>query len=222
MIEIMDINGKNFKKFIERRNKYDGQNGPKSREKQHSKGKLTAQERIHLLFDEDTFEEIDSFATPSVAEKGFGKVTSSFGDGVVIGHGKISGRLAFAYAQDFNVMGGSLGAVHAAKINKVQDMALKMGAPIIGLIDSGGARIQEGVASLAGYSSIFYRNVQASGVIPQISVVMGPAAGGAVYSPSITDFVFMTNKTSYMFVTGPNVVKEDRFRHGLTWSMPKS
>ena len=121
---------------------------------------------------------------------------------------KISGRLAFAFAQDFTVMGGSLGSVHAAKIAKIQDMALKMGAPVIGLIDSGGARIQEGVSSLAGYAAIFNRNVRSSGVIPQISVIMGPAAGGAVYSPSLTDFVFMTNKTSYMFVTGPNVVKE--------------
>ena len=204
----MDINGRNFTRFLERKNKYESQKTSKFSEKQHSKGKLTARERIEILFDNGTFEEIDAFVTPSVSEKGFGRMTSSFGDGVIIGHGKISNRLAFAYAQDFNVMGGSLGAVHASKIAKIQDMALKLGVPIIGLIDSGGARIQEGVASLAGYSTIFFRNVQASGVIPQISVIMGPAAGGAVYSPSITDFVFMTNKTSYMFVTGPNVVKE--------------
>lgn len=204
----MDINGRNFTKFQDRLNKYEKQNSVEAAEKQHSKGKLLAYERILILFDKGTFEEIDAFVTPATIEKGFGRMTHTFGDGVIIGHGKISGRLAFAYAQDFNVMGGSLGAVHAAKIQKIQNMALKMGAPIIGLIDSGGARIQEGVASLAGYAGIFYRNVQSSGVIPQISVIMGPAAGGAVYSPSITDFVFMTNKTSHMFVTGPNVVKE--------------
>ena len=204
----MDINGRNFVRFIDRQTIFNKQYSKESVDKQHNKGKLTARERIALLFDEDTFEEIDAFATPSTMDTGFGKIKSSYGDGVIIGHGKISNRLAFAYAQDFNIMGGSLGSVHAAKIAKIQDMALKMGAPMIGIIDSGGARIQEGVASLAGYAGIFFRNVQASGVIPQISVIMGPAAGGAVYSPSITDFVFMTNKTSYMFVTGPNVVKE--------------
>lgn len=204
----MDINGRNFNKFLERKKKYENQNSAKVAEKQHNKGKLTAKERIDILFDNGTFEEIGAFVVSENSDRSFGKVNSAFGDGVIIGHGKISKRHAFAYAQDFNVMGGSLGAVHASKIAKIQDMALKMGAPIIGLIDSGGARIQEGVASLAGYASIFYRNVQASGVIPQISVIMGPAAGGAVYSPSMTDFIFMTNRTSYMFVTGPNVVKE--------------
>ncbi|MCB8994343.1 MAG: acyl-CoA carboxylase subunit beta [Bacteroidales bacterium] len=204
----MDINGRNFTKFLDRKRKYDKQNSKEAAEKQHSKGKLLAYERIEILFDKGSFEEIDAYVTPAFIEKGFGKMTSSYGDGVVIGHGLISGRLAFAYAQDFNVMGGSLGAVHAAKIQKIQNMALKMGAPLVGLIDSGGARIQEGVASLAGYAGIFFRNVQSSGVIPQISVIMGPAAGGAVYSPSITDFVFMVSKTSHMFVTGPNVVKE--------------
>jgi len=204
----MDINGRNFKQFLEREKAYDLQNNEKAKEKQHAKGKLTALERLELLFDKGTFQRIDAFTSAPSGDSGFGKVDQAYGDGVFIGHGKISNRLAFAYAQDFNVMGGSLGQVHAAKIAKIQDMALKMGAPIIGLIDSGGARIQEGVASLAGYAGIFYRNVQSSGVIPQISVIMGPAAGGAVYSPSITDFVFMTNKTSYMFVTGPNVVKE--------------
>lgn len=204
----MDANGRHFIKFTERLNVFAEQNSKENTEKQHSKGKLTARERIDLLFDEGTFEEIDAFATPSAKDTGFGKIKHSFGDGVIIGYGKISSRLTFAYAQDFNVMGGSLGSVHAKKIAKIQDMALKMGAPIVGIIDSGGARIQEGVASLAGYAAIFSRNVQSSGVIPQISVIMGPAAGGAVYSPSITDFVFMTNKTSYMFVTGPNVVKE--------------
>jgi propionyl-CoA carboxylase beta chain len=204
----MDINGRNFTKFREREKLFQDQNGPEAVRKQHARGKLTARERIDILFDEGTFEEIDAFVKPALSDSSFGRVTESYGDGVIIGHGMISDRLAFAYSQDFNVMGGSLGQIHAAKIAKIQDMALKMGAPMIGLIDSGGARIQEGVASLAGYAGIFYRNVQASGVIPQISVIMGPAAGGAVYSPSITDFVFMTNKTSYMFVTGPNVVKE--------------
>jgi len=204
----MDINGRNFIKFLERKKNYENQYSEKVAEKQHNKGKLTAWERINILFDKDTFVEIDAFVVPANSDRIFGKVTTSFGDGVIIGHGKISKRHAFAYAQDFNVMGGSLGSVHASKIAKVQDMALKMGAPIVGLIDSGGARIQEGVASLAGYAGIFFRNVQASGVIPQISVIMGPAAGGAVYSPSITDFIFMTNKSSYMFVTGPNVVKQ--------------
>jgi propionyl-CoA carboxylase beta chain len=204
----MDINGRNFTRFLERRGVYDSQHDSKAEEKQHAKGKLTAWERIGILFDEDTFEEIDAYVTADRSDTGFGKVKKAYGDGVIIGHGLIRGRLTFAYAQDFTVMGGSLGSVHAAKIMKIQDMALKMGAPMIGLIDSGGARIQEGVASLAGYAGIFYRNVQSSGVIPQISVIMGPAAGGAVYSPSITDFVFMTNQTSYMFVTGPNVVKE--------------
>ena len=204
----MDVKGRNFTRFLERQGVYYSQHDSKAEEKQHAKGKLTAWERIEILFDEDTFEEIDAYVTADRSNSSFGKVKQSYGDGVIIGHGLIRGRLAFAYAQDFTIMGGSLGMVHASKIMKIQDMAMKMGAPMIGLIDSGGARIQEGVASLAGYAGIFYRNVQSSGVIPQISVIMGPAAGGAVYSPSITDFVFMTNMTSYMFVTGPNVVKE--------------
>lgn len=204
----MDTNGKLFKKFLEREEKIDNQFSSENAKKQHAKGKLTARERIDLLFDKDSFEEIDAFVTPATITTKFGKITESFGDGVIVGHGKVSGRLVFAYAQDFTIMGGSLGTVHAQKISKIQEMALKMGAPIIGLIDSGGARIQEGIASLAGYASIFKNNIQSSGVIPQISVIMGPAAGGAVYSPALTDFVFMTNKTSYMFVTGPSVVKE--------------
>ncbi len=204
----MDVKGRNFTRFLERKAVFDSQHDNKAEDKQHAKGKLTAWERIEILFDEDTFEEIDAFVTADRNNTGFGKVKQAYGDGVIIGHGLIRGRLTFAYAQDFTVMGGSLGSVHAEKIMKIQDMALKMGAPMIGLIDSGGARIQEGVASLAGYAGIFYRNVQSSGVIPQVSVILGPAAGGAVYSPSITDFVFMTNMTSYMFVTGPNVVKE--------------
>ncbi|MBN1951111.1 MAG: acyl-CoA carboxylase subunit beta [Bacteroidales bacterium] len=204
----MDVNGRQFKKFLERKNSLSQYQNEFAEKKQHAKGKLSARERIELLFDPDTFNEIDGFSRTAAADTKFGKMVDAYGDGVIIGHGKILGRTAFVYSQDFTVMGGSLGSVHADKIMKIQDMAMKMGAPMIGIIDSGGARIQEGVASLAGYAGIFKRNVQSSGVIPQISVIMGPAAGGAVYSPSITDYVFMTNGTSYMFVTGPNVVKE--------------
>lgn len=175
-------------------------------EKQHKRGKLTARERILLLFDEETFEELDAYAPP--AGTSFGKSTKAFGDGVITGFGKVNGRLVCVYSQDFNILGGSLGAMHAEKIIKIQDLALKTGAPVVGLIDSGGARIQEGISSLNGYAGIFKHNVISSGVIPQISVIMGPAAGGAVYSPALTDFIFMTADTSYMFVTGPNVVKE--------------
>ena len=204
----MDLSGKNYKTFIERQEALKKQYSPKQAEKQHLKGKLTAHERINLLFDSDTFEEIDAFVMPASQPVEFGKVERTFGDGVIVGHGKINGRLVFAYAQDFTIMGGSLGLVHSKKITKIQEMALKMGSPIIGLMDSGGARIQEGVASLSGYASIFHNIIHSSGIIPQISVIMGPAAGGAVYSPALTDFVFMVNHTSYMFVTGPNVVKE--------------
>jgi propionyl-CoA carboxylase beta chain len=204
----MDLSGKSYKTFIERREALKKQYSPKQAEKQHSKGKLTAQERINLLFDSGTFEEIDAFVTPADQPVEFGKVEKFYGDGVIVGHGKVNGRLVFAYAQDFTIMGGSLGLVHSKKIAKIQEMALKMGAPIIGMMDSGGARIQEGVASLSGYASIFQNIIQSSGIIPQISVIMGPCAGGAVYSPALTDFVLMVNHTSFMFVTGPNVVKE--------------
>ncbi len=204
----MDVSGKHYKAFLEREEALKDQYNPKNAQKQHVKGKLTAHERINLLFDKNTFEEIDAFVTPASQPVEFGKIERKYGDGVIVGHGKINGRLVFAYAQDFTVMGGSLGLVHSKKITKIQEMALKMGAPIIGLMDSGGARIQEGVASLSGYASIFHNIIQSSGIIPQISVIMGPAAGGAVYSPALTDFVFMVNHTSYMFVTGPNVVKE--------------
>ena len=204
----MDLSGKHYKAFIERQEALKKQYSPQQAEKQHSKGKLTAFERINLLFDAGSFEEVYTFVTPAAQPVEFGKVEKSFGDGVIVGHGRVNGRLVFAYAQDFTIMGGSLGIIHAKKIAKIQEMALKMGSPIIGLIDSGGARIQEGVASLSGYASIFHNIIQSSGIIPQISVIMGPAAGGAVYSPALTDFVFMTNHTSYMFVTGPNVVKE--------------
>lgn len=204
----MDLSRKYYKAFAERQEAIRKQYGPHQAEKQHRKGKLTAQERIGLLFDPGSFEEIDAFVTPADQPVEFGKVERAYGDGVIVGHGKINGRLVFAYAQDFTIMGGSLGIVHAKKIAKIQEMALKMGSPIIALIDSGGARIQEGVASLSGYAGIFHNIIHSSGIIPQISVIMGPAAGGAVYSPALTDFVFMVSNTSYMFVTGPNVVKE--------------
>jgi propionyl-CoA carboxylase beta chain len=173
---------------------------------QHKKGKLTARERIHLLLDEGSFEETGMFVTHRSTEFGLEK-EKYLGDGVVTGYGTINGRLVYVFAQDFTVFGGSLSEAHAEKICRIMDLAMKNGAPIIGLNDSGGARIQEGVVSLGGYADIFYRNTLASGVIPQISAIMGPCAGGAVYSPAITDFIFMVENTSYMFVTGPNVVK---------------
>jgi len=174
--------------------------------KQHAKGKLTARERIHFLIDEGTFEEIGALVTHRT--KDFGMESQIFlGDGVITGHGLVNGRLVYVFAQDFTVFGGSLSETHAEKICKIMDLAMKTGVPLIGLNDSGGARIQEGVRSLGGYADIFYRNVRSSGVIPQISAIMGPCAGGAVYSPAITDFTLMVEDTSYMFVTGPNVVK---------------
>jgi acetyl-CoA/propionyl-CoA carboxylase carboxyl transferase subunit len=175
-------------------------------EAQHAKGKLTARERIELLLDPGSFIEVDKFVQHRASSFGMDK-KRFLGDGVVTGYGKVDGRLVYVYAQDFTVLGGSLGEMCAEKIAKIQDLALQNGAPIIGLNDSGGARIQEGVASLAGYGEIFYRNVEASGVIPQITAIMGPCAGGAVYSPAITDFIFMTRGTSHMFVTGPDVVE---------------
>jgi propionyl-CoA carboxylase beta chain len=175
-------------------------------EAQHKKGKLTARERIALLLDEGTFEELDKFVMHRSKDFGLDK-EYYLGDGVVTGYGEVNGRLVYVYSQDFTVFGGSLSETHAEKICKVMDLALKNGAPIIGMNDSGGARIQEGVNSLGGYADIFYRNTLASGVVPQISAIMGPCAGGAVYSPAITDFILMVEHTSYMFVTGPNVVK---------------
>ena len=175
-------------------------------EKQHAKGKLTARERIHFLLDEGSFEEIGMLVTHRTKEFGMEK-QKFLGDGVVTGYGTANGRLVYVFAQDFTVFGGSLSETHAEKICKIMDLAMKNGAPVIGLNDSGGARIQEGVRSLGGYADIFYRNVRSSGVIPQISAVMGPCAGGAVYSPAMTDFTIMVEQTSYMFVTGPNVVK---------------
>ena len=175
-------------------------------DKQHEKGKLTARERVNLLLDDGSFEEIGILVTHRTKDFGMANQIIN-GDGVVTGYGMVDGRLVYVFAQDFTVFGGSLSETHAEKICKIMDMAMKNGAPLIGLNDSGGARIQEGVRSLGGYADIFYRNVMASGVIPQISAIMGPCAGGAVYSPAITDFTIMVEDSSYMFVTGPNVVK---------------
>jgi propionyl-CoA carboxylase beta chain len=175
-------------------------------EAQHKKGKLTARERIHFLLDEGSFEEIGQLVTHRSTNFGLEK-QKFLGDGVVTGYGSVNSRLVYVYAQDFTVMGGSLAEAHAQKICRIMDLAMKNGAPVIGLNDSGGARIQEGVVSLGGYADIFYKNTQASGVIPQLSAIMGPCAGGAVYSPALTDFIMMVEDTSYMFVTGPNVVK---------------
>ena len=180
--------------------------GPERRERQHAEGKLTARERVDLLLDEGTFEELDKLVEHRCLDFGMAEQKVP-GDGVVSGHGRIDGRLVFVFAQDFTVFGGSLSETNARKICKVMDLALKAGAPVIGLNDSGGARIQEGVASLAGYADIFLRNTLASGVIPQISAILGPCAGGAVYSPAITDFNVMVKDTSYMFVTGPDVIR---------------
>ncbi|MDR2164756.1 MAG: acyl-CoA carboxylase subunit beta [Zoogloeaceae bacterium] len=181
--------------------------GQKRIDNQHKKGKLTARERIELLLDPDTFEEWDTFKEHRCVDFGMGQAEKIPGDGVVTGYGMINGRLVFVFSQDFTVFGGALSEAYAEKICKIMDHAMKVGAPVIGLNDSGGARIQEGVASLAGYADIFQRNVLASGVVPQISMIMGPCAGGAVYSPAMTDFIFMVKDSSYMFVTGPDVVK---------------
>ncbi len=180
--------------------------GPERREREHQAGKLTARERVALLLDEGTFEELDKFVTHRCDDFGMQDQRPS-GDGFVTGFGRIDGRLMYVFAQDFTVFGGSLSESNALKICKIMDLAMRNGAPVIGLNDSGGARIQEGVMSLAGYADIFLRNTLASGVVPQISAIMGPCAGGAVYSPAITDFIFMTRDTSYMFVTGPDVIK---------------
>ena len=180
--------------------------GQKRIDAQHAKGKLTARERIELLLDVDSFEEYDMFVTHRCSEFGMEK-TKMAGDGVVTGWGTINGRIVYVYSQDFTVFGGSLSETHAEKICKILQMAMKNGAPVVGINDSGGARIQEGVASLGGYADVFQQNILASGVVPQISMIMGPCAGGAVYSPAITDFIFMVRDSSYMFVTGPDVVK---------------
>lgn len=200
------MKNKKLSELLDIKKKINLGGGEAAIKKQHERGKLTARERLNLLFDKDSFIELDVFITHrshnfSMEEKKF------FGDGVVSGYGQVDGRLVYAYAQDFTVLGGSLGEYHANKIVKVMELALKAGAPIIGLNDSGGARIQEGVGSLSGFGKIFKANTISSGVIPQISVIMGPCAGGAVYSPAITDFIYMVEKTSQMFITGPEVIK---------------
>src|SRR5437588_460745 len=180
--------------------------GKQRQDRQKAEGKLTARERVSLLLDRDSFEEVDKFVTHRCLD--FGMQEQQYpGDGVVAGYGRIDGRLVYVFAQDFTVFGGSLSETNAQKICKIMDLAMKMGAPVIGLNDSGGARIQEGVVSLGGYADIFLRNTLASGVIPQISAIMGPCAGGAVYSPAITDFIMMVDNSSYMFITGPDVIK---------------
>ncbi|MBD3625965.1 MAG: methylmalonyl-CoA carboxyltransferase, partial [Rhodobacteraceae bacterium] len=192
---------------LERRRGHARMGGGQRRiDAQHSKGKLTARERLDVLLDDGSFEEFDMFVAHRATD--FGMSEQKYpGDGVVTGWGTINGRMVYVFSQDFTVLGGSLSETHAQKICKIMDMAVRNGAPVIGLNDSGGARIQEGVASLAGYAEVFQRNVLASGVVPQISVIMGPCAGGAVYSPAMTDFIFMVRDSSYMFVTGPDVVK---------------
>jgi len=195
-----------IRELEEKRVRARGGGGVKRVQAQHAKGKLSARERLELLLDPDSFEEWDMFVEHRCTDFGMGSQTIP-GDGVVTGYGTVNGRLVFVFSQDFTVFGGSLSEAHAEKICKIMDRALKVGAPVIGLNDSGGARIQEGVASLAGYAEVFQRNVMASGVVPQISMIMGPCAGGAVYSPAMTDFIFMVKDSSYMFVTGPDVVK---------------
>lgn len=192
--------------LIQKRNEARLGGGEKRIEKQHSRGKHTARERLEMLLDPDSFEEMDMFVTHRSTNFGLDK-TKFLGDGVVTGSGTIDGRLVYVYAQDFTVMGGALGEMHAKKITKVMEQAMKVGAPVIGINDSGGARIQEGVNALAGYGEIFQQNIEASGVIPQITAIFGPCAGGAVYSPALTDFIIMASGTSYMFLTGPKVVK---------------
>ena len=195
-----------IRKLEEMRDKARLGGGERRIKAQHAKGKLTARERIEILYDEGSFEEWDMFVEHRCNDFGMEKEKIP-GDGVVTGFGTINGRLCFVFSQDFTVFGGALSEAHAEKICKIMDQAIKVGAPVIGLNDSGGARIQEGVASLGGYAEVFQRNVLASGVVPQISMIMGPCAGGAVYSPAMTDFIFMVEDSSYMFVTGPDVVK---------------
>jgi propionyl-CoA carboxylase beta chain len=195
-----------YHEFEDKNRKAELGGGPDKIAKIHKAGRLTARERIILLLDPDTFVETDKLVTHRCHDFGMEK-NKILGDGMVAGYGKVDGRLVFVFAQDFTVYGGTMSRANADKVIKIMDMAMRMGAPLIGLNDSGGARIQEGVESLAGYADIFYRNVMASGVIPQISAIMGPCAGGAVYSPAMTDFIFMVKESSYMFVTGPEVIR---------------
>ena len=203
----MSVTEERYEELKRRLEKADEAGGPGKVAKQHEQGKLTARERVLELLDEGSFDEIDKFVIHRCRDFG---MDGNFvpGEGVVSGFGKVNGRGVYVFAQDFTVFGGSLSYTHAQKICKVMDLAYRNGYPLIGINDSGGARIQEGVESLGGYGDVFYRNVKASGVIPQISVIMGPCAGGAVYSPAVTDFIFMTEKTSYMFITGPQVIKQ--------------
>ncbi|MDW7691526.1 acyl-CoA carboxylase subunit beta [Flammeovirgaceae bacterium SG7u.111] len=202
----MATNSERIKELIDKRKEARLGGGEKRIDAQHAKGKFTARERIEMLLDEGSFEEYDMFVTHTSTDFGLDK-QKYLSDGVVTGHGTIDGRIVFVYFQDFTVFGGSLSRAYARKICKIMDQAMKVGAPIIGINDSGGARIQEGVKSLAGYADIFQRNIMASGVVPQLSAIFGPCAGGAVYSPALTDFIIMVDKTSYMFVTGPKVSK---------------
>jgi acetyl-CoA carboxylase carboxyltransferase component len=202
----MGITSDKIRELKQKEQQIMGMGGQKALEKRREKGKLNARERLDILFDKGTFRELDMFVTHRCTNFGMENVEIP-ADGVVTGHGKVDGRIVFAYAQDFTARAGSLGEMQAKKICKVMDMALKSGAPIIGMNDSGGARIQEGIDALSGYGEIFFRNSAASGVIPQISAIMGPTAGGAVYSPAMTDFIFMVKESSYMFITGPNVIK---------------
>src|SRR3954464_15954605 len=195
-----------LKELADRERRAEEGGGQERVAKQHAAGKLTARERVELLLDPGSFNELDKFVTHRCTDFEMDK-QKFLGDGVVTGFGTVGGRVVYVFSQDFTVFGGSLSGAHASKICKVMDLALKTGCPLIGLNDSGGARIQEGVESLGGYAEIFWRNVQCSGVIPQISLVMGPCAGGAVYSPAMTDFVMMVEGSSYMFITGPDVVK---------------
>ena len=201
-----DINQRNLAELAARHAIAEEGGGPERREREKAAGKLSARERVEFLLDEGTFEETDKFVTHRATDFGMADQRVP-GDGFITGYGRVNGRVVFVFAQDFTVFGGSLSEANAAKIVKIMDMAMRVGAPIVGLNDSGGARIQEGVVSLAGYTDIFLRNTLASGVVPQISAILGPCAGGAVYSPAITDFTLMTEKTSYMFVTGPDVIK---------------
>ena len=212
---------KKIEQLRARRAKILAGGGPSRIEKQHSQGKMTARERLTALLDPGSFVELDAFVEHRCTNFGMEQVEAP-GEGVVTGYGTIDGRLVYVYAQDFTVLGGSLGEMHAKKIWKVQDLAMEMGAPIIGLNDSGGARIQEAVDALAGFGGIFFRNTRSSGVVPQISVIMGPCAGGAVYSPALTDFVFMVNKTSNMFITGPQVIRRSPARTSppKSWAAP--
>ena len=195
-----------IQQLLEKREEAKAGGGIKRIEAQHEKGKYTARERIDMLLDDGSFEETDMFVSHRSHDFGLEK-QKYLSDGVVTGHGTIDGRVVYVYSQDFTVFGGSLSETNALKVCKIMDQAMKVGAPVIGINDSGGARIQEGVKSLAGYAEIFERNILASGVIPQISAIFGPCAGGAVYSPALTDFIIMSEKTSYMFVTGPKVTK---------------